>query len=67
MASTVAFHISPSKEKELILGTNALSRLGVSVSISLEVGNESKICRSEGCQAQVMIDGLVERVYVQPY
>lgn len=52
-SSIVAPHISPSKQKEPILGTNVLFSLGVSVSISWEVGNGSEVCRSKGSQAQV--------------
>ncbi|KAK6016934.1 zinc knuckle [Ostertagia ostertagi] len=32
----VAFHISPKKESDIILGTNALPRLGISISIEKE-------------------------------
>ncbi|KAK6009981.1 zinc knuckle [Ostertagia ostertagi] len=58
----VAFHISKGKEEEIILGTNALGRLGIEVSI---IGNqEGKIQqRKEEDRGDVTVK---ERVYVPP-
>ncbi|KAK5971832.1 hypothetical protein GCK32_013478 [Trichostrongylus colubriformis] len=49
MAERVAFHISPRKETEVILGTNALNKLGISVLIEkksssvTEKGSSNKV------------------------
>ncbi|KAK6022583.1 zinc knuckle [Ostertagia ostertagi] len=59
----VPFHISPSKENELILGTNALSRLGVEVSI---VPDKLESVEQESKRAFHSKVTVVRRVYVPP-
>ncbi|KAK6021282.1 hypothetical protein OSTOST_13047, partial [Ostertagia ostertagi] len=54
--SVVPFHISPTKDEELILGTNALGRLGIKVSVGLTT-------RKRGDRGDVTVK---ERVYVPP-
>ncbi|KAK5983884.1 hypothetical protein GCK32_000841 [Trichostrongylus colubriformis] len=56
MAERVAFHISPRKETEVILGTNTLNKLGISVLI--ETKGSSAI--ENGCEGET--EGVTEKI-----
>ncbi|VDP04324.1 unnamed protein product [Heligmosomoides polygyrus] len=60
-SSKVAFHISPGKEEEIILGTNALRKLGVDVSIT-DVDNSRGTCKERNKDNVVVVG----RIYNPP-
>ncbi|KAK5981123.1 hypothetical protein GCK32_022514, partial [Trichostrongylus colubriformis] len=68
MTERVAFHISPRKETEVILGTNALNKLGISVLIetkgssAIERGYSNKVVVAERRYIPPREMGLVEVV-----
>ncbi|KAK6030072.1 zinc knuckle [Ostertagia ostertagi] len=60
----VAFHISPKKEMEIILGTNALARLGINISIERERDSSvNKSVKDEANESKVVV---AERRYIPP-
>uniref|UniRef100_A0A7I4XU34 Reverse transcriptase domain-containing protein n=1 Tax=Haemonchus contortus TaxID=6289 RepID=A0A7I4XU34_HAECO len=59
----IPFHISPTKEAEVIIGTNALSRLGVEVSINRECKPKEEVNEvNKGKHVVVM-----KRLYIPPH
>ncbi|XGW13384.1 hypothetical protein V3C99_000035, partial [Haemonchus contortus] len=63
MTQEIAFHISPSKEMEIILGTNALTRLGINIAIGKE---QDGPVNSSGKEAEGNRVVVAERRYIPP-
>ncbi|VDL83320.1 unnamed protein product [Nippostrongylus brasiliensis] len=62
-SNVVAFHIAPGKAKELLLGTNALAKLGVCVSIARKGEEPKQLLGTPSLDSKVVVLG---RRYIPP-
>ncbi|KAK6044205.1 zinc knuckle [Cooperia oncophora] len=61
---TIAFHISPDKEAETIIGTNALNKLGIDVRMnSAKLKDDTSLIKEENKNKVVV----AKRVYIPPH